>query len=452
MRSFWLEKGRLVANGHMKEVLRLLLAQTRFSDAARHDVHLRVAEADGKIYLDLADDTWRAIEISGAGWHVVDAPPVRFRRPAGMQALPLPVRGGNIDELRPFINVGKADFLLLVAFMVDALRVGRPHPVLYLAGGEGTAKSTLTQLLASLIDPCQLKLRGLPQLRDLFVAAHNQMILCFDNVSKIPPDVSDGICQLTSGAGYARRKNYTDSDEFYVRGSHPLILNGIENCIDRPDLADRAVIITLPRVDGKRRRSDTEFWMNFDAARPRILGALLDITVHGLRKQHDVRVSELGRVADFQRWAIACEQAFAQAGDFEKALKSNISNTVEDLLDVDPVAKAIASFMMGRMAWKGTAAQLLTELVRFDSTEARVTRLPAWPRDPARLSKGLRSMQATLAKAGIMVIFGKALDRRRTRVIELSITTNEDSSSAKSSLTESDIRDERQGTQELGRG
>lgn len=451
MRSFWLEKARLAADGHMKNVLRLLRAQTRFSDAVQHNVHLRVAEADEKIYLDLADDTWRAVEISAAGWRIVDAPPVRFRRPAGMQALPLPVCGGNINELRPFINLGDADFLLVVAFLLDTLRVGRPHPVLYLAGGEGTAKSTLTQLLAGLVDPGQLKLRGLPRLRDLFVAAHNQTILCFDNVSKIPPEVSDGICQLASGAGYAKRKNYTDSDELYIRGSHPVILNGIENCIDRPDLADRAVIITLPRVDAKRRRSDVEFWTAFNSARPRILGALLDIAVRGLGRQHEIRMAELVRVADFQRWAIACEPAFAQAGDFERAFKSNVSNTVENLLDVDPVAKAIAAFMLGRTAWKGTAAQLLAKLVRSDPTEARVTRLPAWPRDPARLSKALRSMQATLAKAGIMVNFGKAVDRRRTRIIELSTMTSEYDSRGEMPSVRNEIGDEGQRNHEFGR-
>ncbi|MFX8731469.1 hypothetical protein ABTM48_19730, partial [Acinetobacter baumannii] len=90
---------------------------------------------------------------------------------------------GTVDELRPFVNLADADFMLVVAFLADMLRVGRPHPVLYLAGGEGTAKSTLTRLLGSLIDPHRLKLRGLPNVRDLFVAAHNQAIICFDNIS-----------------------------------------------------------------------------------------------------------------------------------------------------------------------------------------------------------------------------------------------------------------------------
>ncbi|MFX8992150.1 hypothetical protein ABTN16_19915, partial [Acinetobacter baumannii] len=62
----------------------------------------------------------------------MQTPPVRFRRTAGMLPLPLPVRGGTVDELRPFVNLADADFMLVVAFLADMLRVGRPHPVLYL--------------------------------------------------------------------------------------------------------------------------------------------------------------------------------------------------------------------------------------------------------------------------------------------------------------------------------
>ena len=416
---FWVDKDRIPAPVQLKSVIQLLRARALFSTSQRHDVHLRVAEFEAKIYLDLADESWRAVEIDAEGWRVIDAPPVRFRRTAAMQPLPNPVRGGTIDELRQFVNLNESDFLLSVAFALDTLRVGRPHPVLYLAGGEGTAKSTLTQILGSLIDPHRLKLRRLPNVRDLFVAAHNQSILCFDNVSGIAADTSDALCQITSGAGFAKRKNYTDGEEFQVAGAHPVILNGIENCIDRPDLADRAIVLNLPRVDPARRRPEAEFWAAFENARPRLLGALLDIAVHGLANAAQVGTSELARVADFQRWALACETAFSAPGAFMRAFANNTTATVEGLIDGDPVAKAITAFMLDRRNWHGTAAELLSELTRHDQTEARVSRLPTWPRDPARLSKALRAMQPTLTKAGITIEFDKAVDRRRTRTVKI---------------------------------
>ena len=45
------------------------------------------------------------MEIDADGWRVIDTPPVRFRRSAGMLPLPAPVAGGSIEELRPFLNV-----------------------------------------------------------------------------------------------------------------------------------------------------------------------------------------------------------------------------------------------------------------------------------------------------------------------------------------------------------
>ena len=109
---------------------------------------------DGRIYLDLCDEAWRAVEIDSAGWRVIDTPPVRFRRTAGMLPLPKPVTGGSIEDLRPYLNVrSNTDFVLIVAWALAALRDRGPYPVLALFGEHGTAKSTLAKILRALIDP-----------------------------------------------------------------------------------------------------------------------------------------------------------------------------------------------------------------------------------------------------------------------------------------------------------
>lgn len=424
MHRFFEEKERIPTAAQLRSALHFLKARASVCENARHDVHLRVAEHDGQIYLDLADESWRAIEIRAEGWRIVKDPPVRFRRTAAMRPLPTPERGGSIEELRQFLNTDDSSFTLAVAFVLDALRVGRPHPVLYLAGGEGTSKSTATLVLANLIDPQHAKLRSLPGVQDLFVAAHNQAVLCYDNISAISPSVSDALCQVSSGAGYARRKHYSDDAEFRISGSRPVILNGIDNCITRPDLADRAIVLNLSRLHS--RRSEDEFWAAFQIARPRILGAVLDLAVLGLANLSRVQSNNLVRVADFQRWAAACLVTIFEPGALDRALAANILDAVETLVDNDPIAKAIGAFMVGRNEWAGTAAELLIELTRHDQTEARVSRLPNWPRDPARLSKALRALHATLVKAGISVEFDKALDRRRTRMVRLRNRSSEE--------------------------
>jgi hypothetical protein len=67
--------------------LDLLEARALF-DSPERAVHVRVAEHGGRIYLDLADGHWRAVEVGLDGWQVIGAPPARFRRPAGMFADP----------------------------------------------------------------------------------------------------------------------------------------------------------------------------------------------------------------------------------------------------------------------------------------------------------------------------------------------------------------------------
>jgi hypothetical protein len=99
----------------MQSALSVIEARAHF-DAPERTVHVRVAGADGKLYVDLGDDSWRAVEIDADGWRIVDNPPVRFRRAAGMQALPIPQRGGSIATLRRFLNVqSDNDFVLVVA-------------------------------------------------------------------------------------------------------------------------------------------------------------------------------------------------------------------------------------------------------------------------------------------------------------------------------------------------
>ncbi len=184
-------------------------------DAPERVVHVRVGGLDDRLYLDLGDEAWRAVEIDATGWRVIDNPPVRFRRAAGMQPLPMPVPGGSVETLRSFLNVqSDADFVLVVAWALACLRNRGPYPVIVLSGEQGSAKSTFSAILRALLDPNTAPLRALPREdRDLFIAASNGHVLAFDNVSGLPAWISDTLCRLATGGGFAVRQLYTDQDE-----------------------------------------------------------------------------------------------------------------------------------------------------------------------------------------------------------------------------------------------
>jgi hypothetical protein len=148
-------------------------------DSNPEKVYTRIGGRDGAIYLDLADQEYRAVEITAHRWRIIERAPVKFRRPRGMEPIPKPERGGTIDDLRPFLNVAHDDdFTLCGAFLIASLRPRGPYPILVIHGEQGSAKSMLTRLLRMLIDPNKSNLRRKPRDEvDLMIAANNGAIV-----------------------------------------------------------------------------------------------------------------------------------------------------------------------------------------------------------------------------------------------------------------------------------
>lgn len=419
-RRFFEETGGAPSSEALQSALNVIEAKAHF-DAPERQVHIRVGELDGRLYLDLGDETWRAVEIDAAGWRIIENPPVRFRRASGMKPMPIPVRGGSVATLRSFLNVQvDADFVLVVAWALACLRSRGPYPVIVLSGEQGSAKSTFSAILRALLDPNTAPLRALPREdRDLFIAASNGHVLAFDNVSGLPAWISDTLCRLATGGGFAVRQLYSDQDEVLFDAARPVILNGIEDIVTRPDLADRAVFLTLAPIPEDRRRPEQELWAAFEAERPRILGVLLDAVAKGLADLPRTKLDKLPRMADFALWATACETALWPQGTFWSAYCGNRDDAVEGVIDADPVAAAVRAVMTTRTEWTGTATDLLGALAEM--VGERIAKSKTWPDSPRALAGRLRRAATFLRKIGIDICFERE-GRARTRMIR--ITTN----------------------------
>src|SRR5262249_58473037 len=118
---------------------------------------------------------------------------------------------------------------------------------------------------------------------DLIVVAPSQPVRAFDNVSGLPAWLSDAIFRLSTGGGAGKRRLYTDQDEVLFAGRRLVALNGIEDVAVRPDLVDRAIMLALEPIAETTRRDEKEFDQELAFAAPKILGALLDGVVSGLR-------------------------------------------------------------------------------------------------------------------------------------------------------------------------
>jgi hypothetical protein len=338
-----------------------------------------------------------------------------------MQPLPMPVPGGSVETLRSFLNVqSDTDFVLVVAWALAVLRNCGPYPVIVLSGEQGSAKSTFSAILRALLDPNTAPLRALPREdRDLFIAASNGHVLAFDNVSGLPAWISDTLCRLATGGGFAVRQLYTDQDEVLFDAARPVILNGIEDIVTRPDLADRAVFLTLQPIPEERRRPEAELWAAFEVERPRIMGVLLDTVVEGLRRLPETHLAKLPRMADFALWATACETALWPTGTFWVAYCGNRDEAVEGVIDADPIATAVRAMMETRTEWTGTASDLLGALA--EKAGERVANSRTWPNSPRALSGRLRRAATFLRKVGIEIGFERE-GQARTRIIRITTT------------------------------
>ena len=411
---YFKEHGGAPNNEALQSARDTIEAKARFEGPERK-VYRRVGTANGSLYLDLCDPAWRAIEVDAKGWRIVDRPPVSFTRSRTMLKLPEPTPGGRIDDLRQLLNLAADDdFILAVAWVLAALRDEGPYPVLVLTGEQGSAKSTCARMLRALVDPCEAPLRSVPRNeQDLFIAARNGHVLAFDNLGGVPAWLSDALCRLSTDGSFAARELYTDDEEVVISAERPLILNGIDEVVARGDLADRAIFLTLSAILEADRKPEAELWARFDEARPRILGALLNALVEGVRRHPDVKLDRLPRMADFAKWVVACESAIFETGAFMRAYTGNRAAAVESVIDASPVASAIRELMQGRADWTGTAAGLLAELVQLAADPVKHGK--EWPADASSLSRRLNRLKSALRPAGIEI--ARERDGRHRRIV-----------------------------------
>jgi hypothetical protein len=201
------------------------------------------------------------------------------------------------------------------------------------------------------------------------------------------------------------------------KAMRPVILNGKGEFITRPDLMDRTLMLALIRIE--KPLTQFELQARFAAAHPDILGALLDAVSYGLGHLHDPKPDRLPRMADFALWVTVCEGALWKTGTFIKAYDANRAAATETVLDADPVAVAVQTFMKDRTSWKGSATAMHENLSStISEMEKRERR---WPKAANALSGKLREAAIGLREVGIDV----KLERKGigvTKTKEITIT------------------------------
>lgn len=390
-------------------------------DSPAEPVFVRVGETAGRTYLDLGSASDKAIEVTPDGWRVMGTPSVRFRATTTQAPLPRPDPDcrGAVDELREYLNVDDGQFPAVVGWILAALRVHGPYPVLFLQGEQGTGKSTAAKMITSLVDPRRVPLRTMPKTeRDLAVAAQHAHLLAYDNLSALSPAMSDALCRVSTGGGLATRKLHTDAEEVVLEAQRPVIATGIPDLATRPDLAERAIVVRMSAV--RHRVDERRLLSRFAGAAPRIFGSILDGVVSALARVDLVTLDEPPRMADFALWVTAAEAGLGWAeGTILAACRRLQSAQVVESFESDPVASLVPRVIAvgGGQAWRGSASSLL-ELLRHLSPSR-----PELPRACNALTAHLRRVAPVLRACGYGVRFERSAAAREV-VLEASSSSS----------------------------
>jgi hypothetical protein len=388
-REFYREYGRVASQTALADALSVVEGFAQETD--EQELHLRVAQNDAGLWLDLGDLDGRAVLITRTGWEVLEEPPMLFKRTTLNGALPEPEAGGDIADLWRLLNVSQDDRPLLLAAIVASLMPNMPHPVIALTGEAGTGKTTTQKIVVSMIDPGPVPVRKAPRDSESWVtAAQGSWVVGLDNLSEIQPWLSDSICRAVTGDGDVRRKLYTDGDHAVFAFRRCVCLNGIDLGATRGDLGERMLPISLQRIPEHRRLTEDEIWPLWEKMHPRILGVLLDLTAGVLSNLPSVELESKPRMADFAKILRAVDMVLGTDGLAHYISKQ--SSLAADSLSGDSFSAALAAMTE---TFEGTSAELRDKLTPATEKPPR-----DWPKNPRQVTTMVRRAAPSLIKLG----------------------------------------------------
>ncbi len=336
-------------------------------------VHRRLAHFRGRHYLDLCRHDGKIVEMTAEGWKIVDSPPGLYwrRKVVGNgraelpAALPDPIPGGDVMLLGEVLNARGTVLKFLIAFLVGILRTEFSYPLLVFEGRAGSAKSAAARILKYMVDPTSISslIGDMPKSKeDVAVNCNAAHLVCYDNVDRIKPEMSDFLCQVATGSSIKKRALYTAGDEVELTVKNPVIISGIEGIVDRADLASRAALVTLEPIKDSERREEREVWAIAKRIRPQVLGGILDAFCAGLANLDKTPLPQVRNV-DFARFMLASETGLPwPSGEATEYLSTSRNELYEQALWKDRVALAVIDLQERAGTWSGTMMDLLATL------------------------------------------------------------------------------------------
>lgn len=373
---------------------------------------LRFAEhGSDEVVLDLGRDG-RVVMIHSDSWEIADEPPsdTPFRRSHATKSLPVPARGGKLDELADLLALDPAGetFRALLGWVIGLPFVGSVRPGALLVGPPGAGKSTRLRLAASVVEPSGVDALGSAfgrNLDDDLVRASHRAVPLWDNLTALSGTASDALCCTITGTARERRQLYSDADLHLIAVQRPVGLTAVGVPAGlRPDALDRLIVLDVPPV--AERISDAQLQARFDASHPRLLGALCDAVSAVLHWRAQLSAPTRYRMASHAH-VLAAADAAVEAGELPgcpggllDAYDSVVSRVKERTVAEDTFGSALLALLERTGGtWSGKASELLLAAGMHAGYADRYA--PGWPSSARRIPEVLAHLREGLALLGV---------------------------------------------------
>jgi hypothetical protein len=464
--------GRIAYPEAIKTAVAQLEAKAEF-EGKTIALYLRVAWSNtattkDAIYYDLSDSKRRCIKITDNSWNIVDNQiEVLFRRYRHLspQIEPINVLSNNdddnmddnidntdntiLDKFIDLLNVKDDDNKLLLKCYIISLFIPEiSKPILMLHGEQGSAKSSLQELIKILVDPSSIKTLTFPRDTNEFIQqlSHNYVAV-YDNISDIKDWISDLLCRAVTGNSFSKRSLYTDDDDFFYNFKRVVGLNGINLGATKADLLDRGLIIQLERIPKENRKKVEDIWKEFDELKPKLLGYIFDILVKVLYFKSEnpnfTLQGALNRMADWEEYAEIISRSIGNTeGEFQRVYQNNIGIQIDEAIAASPLSQAIMELMNDKNdELTKTPTDLHSELETIAITKLNMNtaKIKSWPKSPSYLSRRLNGIKTNLREKGIEITIGNkdSQDKRLITICKVPSVASMPSKTDKSSTNQS---------------
>lgn len=367
-------------------------------------LHNRIARIGKKLYYDLGDGI-NVVEINPDGYGLITNSPVKFRRYRHQKIQVMPLAGGSLTKISPFVNLkDKYDIVLLLTYIVAVFIPDIPRGVIVCHGAQGSAKSTVLKVIRALVDPSSTPIIISPKdIGELVQISNHHYCVYLDNLSYLSEDLSDALSGLVTETGLSKRKLFTDEDDIMFYQKNAIGITGITIVPSKADLLDRSIIITLERIPEDKRRGELEFWADFEKQKPYLLGAVFSALSKVLSIVDTIEIKNKPRLADYAQFAAAASIALGGSVEgFLVAYRENIKRQNQTALESSPVAQTIIRFMENKDAWEGTSSTLFNELNEIaENMHFSTNKYDGFPKSPNWLWKKVMQVKPNLEAIGI---------------------------------------------------